>query len=150
MNQHIENCTKSNVVSTIRILKCSAEYLSAFGSLVTNDRDYGENSKICVSITFAGLLDDPSVLIEGVLFRARYLGSTQLVCEGQPTKSTRMCQAEEAVSRIKVRFIILNFLYTYYHSSRKYLLFLFIFISLEFIRLNRNFTISAVFSDNCN
>ncbi|KAL0127461.1 hypothetical protein PUN28_005622 [Cardiocondyla obscurior] len=47
------------------------------------------------------LLDDPSVLIEGVLFRARYLGSTQLVCEGQPTKSTRMCQAEEAVSRIK-------------------------------------------------
>lgn len=48
-----------------------------------------------------GLLD-PAVLIEGVLFRARYLGSTQLVCEGQPTKSTRMMQAEEAVSRIKV------------------------------------------------
>ncbi|XP_055680912.1 uncharacterized protein LOC129788691 [Lutzomyia longipalpis] len=47
-----------------------------------------------------GLLD-PAVLIEGVLFRARYLGSTQLVCEGQPTKSTRMIQAEEAVSRIK-------------------------------------------------
>ncbi|KAL9880719.1 X11L isoform 2-T3 [Glossina fuscipes fuscipes] len=47
-----------------------------------------------------GLLD-PLVLIEGVLFRARYLGSTQLVCEGQPTKSTRMMQAEEAVSRIK-------------------------------------------------
>jgi len=48
------------------------------------------------------LIHDPSVLIEGVLFRARYLGSTQLVCEGQPTKSTRMMQAEEAVSRIKV------------------------------------------------
>ncbi|KRT78893.1 PDZ domain-containing protein [Oryctes borbonicus] len=44
---------------------------------------------------------DQSVLIEGVLFRARYLGSTQLVCEGQPTKTTRMMQAEEAVSRIK-------------------------------------------------
>ncbi|XP_017787076.1 PREDICTED: amyloid beta A4 precursor protein-binding family A member 2-like isoform X10 [Nicrophorus vespilloides] len=44
---------------------------------------------------------DPTVLIEGVLFRARYLGSTQLVCEGQPTKTTRMMQAEEAVSRIK-------------------------------------------------
>ena len=42
------------------------------------------------------------MLIEGVLFRAKYLGSTQLVCEGQPTKSTRMMQAEEAVSRIKV------------------------------------------------
>ncbi|XP_065077408.1 amyloid-beta A4 precursor protein-binding family A member 2-like isoform X2 [Ochlerotatus camptorhynchus] len=50
--------------------------------------------------TKEGLLD-PAVLIEGVLFRARYLGSTQLVCEGQPTKSTRMMQAEEAVSRIK-------------------------------------------------
>ncbi|KAJ2940680.1 hypothetical protein O0L34_g14789 [Tuta absoluta] len=45
--------------------------------------------------------EDPSVLIEGVLFRARYLGSTQLACEGQPTKATRMLQAEEAVSRIK-------------------------------------------------
>ncbi|XP_045034147.1 serine-rich adhesin for platelets-like isoform X12 [Daphnia magna] len=41
------------------------------------------------------------VLIEGVLFRANYLGSTQIVCEGQPTKYTRMMQAEEAVSRIK-------------------------------------------------
>lgn len=48
-------------------------------------------------------VDHPrEVLIEGVLFRARYLGSTQLVCEGgQPTKATRMIQAEEAVSRIK-------------------------------------------------
>jgi hypothetical protein len=49
------------------------------------------------------MIHEPAVLIEGVLFRARYLGSTQLVCEGQPTKTTRMTQAEEAVSRIKVR-----------------------------------------------
>lgn len=55
---------------------------------------------------------DPAVLIEGVLFRARYLGSTQLVCEGQPTKTTRMLQAEEAVSRIKVTFQLnLTFLF---------------------------------------
>ena len=54
----------------------------------------------------AGPVTDPKVLIEGVLFRARYLGSTQLVCEGQPTKATRMMQAEEAVSRIKVTIII--------------------------------------------
>lgn len=47
------------------------------------------------------------MLIEGVLFRAKYLGSTQLVCEGQPTKSTRMMQAEEAVSRIKVNPLII-------------------------------------------
>lgn len=55
----------------------------------------------------AGLLE-PAVLIEGVLFRAKYLGSTQLVCEGQPTKTTRMMQAEEAVSRIKVILRLIN------------------------------------------
>jgi hypothetical protein len=48
------------------------------------------------------MVHEPAVLIEGVLFRANYLGSTQIVCEGQPTKYTRMMQAEEAVSRIKV------------------------------------------------
>lgn len=53
-----------------------------------------------------------SVLIEGVLFRARYLGSTQLVCEGQPTKTTRMMQAEEAVSRIKVMHENIIFLHS--------------------------------------
>lgn len=42
------------------------------------------------------------MLIEGVLFGANYLGSTQLTCDGRPTKTTRMVQAEEAVSRIKV------------------------------------------------
>lgn len=55
-----------------------------------------------ITPTFFLDLLQQSVLIEGVLFRARYLGSTQLVCEGQPTKTTRMMQAEEAVSRIKV------------------------------------------------
>jgi len=53
------------------------------------------------------MIHEPAVLIEGVLFRARYLGSTQLACEGQPTKSTRMMQAEEAVSRIKVMLPII-------------------------------------------
>ncbi|XP_064650638.1 uncharacterized protein LOC135502055 isoform X3 [Lineus longissimus] len=45
--------------------------------------------------------DEPTVLIEGVLFRARYLGSTQLISEGQPSKAMRMMQAQEAVGRIK-------------------------------------------------
>ncbi len=45
---------------------------------------------------------DNQVLIEGVLFRARYLGSTQLATDGNPTKLTRMLQAQEAVGRIKV------------------------------------------------
>ena len=47
---------------------------------------------------------DPLHLIDGILFRAMYLGTTQLVCEGRPTKSLRMMQAEEAVTRIKVRW----------------------------------------------
>jgi len=46
-----------------------------------------------------------TVLIEGVLFRARYLGSTQLISEGQPSKAVRMMQAQEAISRIKVCYI---------------------------------------------
>ena len=63
---------------------------------------YDEISLLHQCVFIPGPVTDPKVLIEGVLFRARYLGSTQLVCEGQPTKATRMMQAEEAVSRIKV------------------------------------------------
>lgn len=51
---------------------------------------------------FAVIVHEPAVLIEGVLFRARYLGSTQLICEGRPTKTSRMMQAQEAVARVKV------------------------------------------------
>ncbi|CEF68450.1 PDZ domain and PTB/PI domain and Pleckstrin homology-like domain-containing protein [Strongyloides ratti] len=47
------------------------------------------------------LIYEPAVLIEGVLFRAKYLGSTQLVCDGRPSKSSRMSQAQEAVARVK-------------------------------------------------
>jgi len=45
--------------------------------------------------------DEPTVLIEGILFRAAYLGSTQLMSESQPSKGIRMLQAQEAVGRIK-------------------------------------------------
>ncbi|CAG2108155.1 unnamed protein product [Medioppia subpectinata] len=74
------------------------------GAQRTDDRGFFEdksNSNKRSNATREAFIHDPSVLIEGVLFRARYLGSTQLVCEGQPTKATRMMQAEEAVSRIK-------------------------------------------------
>jgi len=51
-------------------------------------------------------LRDPAnklVLIEGVLFRASYLGSTQLTAQcGHTTKDARMIQAHEAVCRVKV------------------------------------------------
>lgn len=50
------------------------------------------------------MVHEPAVLIEGVLFRARYLGSTQLTTDSRPTKANRMAQAQEAVTRVKVIF----------------------------------------------
>lgn len=96
-----EDSLLDTIMSSVRLPQCSSEHLAAIGTLHYKN-DGIKSSKWYVSVPLSDLLDDPSVLIEGVLFRARYLGSTQLVCEGQPTKSTRMCQAEEAVSRIKV------------------------------------------------
>ena len=46
--------------------------------------------------------DEPTVLIEGILFRAAYLGSTQIMSDSQPSRAIRMMQAQEAVGRIKV------------------------------------------------
>ncbi|KAF7257154.1 hypothetical protein EG68_05067 [Paragonimus skrjabini miyazakii] len=45
--------------------------------------------------------DSPDKLINGLIFRTRYLGSTQLQFERQPTRNSRMFQAQEAVNRIK-------------------------------------------------
>ncbi|NXD17672.1 APBA1 protein, partial [Nothocercus nigrocapillus] len=44
---------------------------------------------------------DPEDLLDGVIFGAKYLGSTQLVSERSPATSVRMAQAQEAVDRIK-------------------------------------------------
>nr|XP_020636608.1 amyloid beta A4 precursor protein-binding family A member 3 [Pogona vitticeps]XP_020636609.1 amyloid beta A4 precursor protein-binding family A member 3 [Pogona vitticeps] len=44
---------------------------------------------------------DAEDLLEGVVFGAQYLGSTQLVSERNPPTSVRMAQAQEAVDRIK-------------------------------------------------
>ncbi|XP_008835275.1 amyloid-beta A4 precursor protein-binding family A member 3 isoform X2 [Nannospalax galili] len=44
---------------------------------------------------------DHSDLIDGVIFGAKYLGSTQLLSERSPPSSTRMAQAQEAVDRVK-------------------------------------------------
>lgn len=40
-------------------------------------------------------------LKDGVIFTAKYLGSTQLLSERSPPPSTRMAQAQEAVDRVK-------------------------------------------------
>ncbi|KAM7540096.1 hypothetical protein Aperf_G00000022650 [Anoplocephala perfoliata] len=45
--------------------------------------------------------DFPERLIEGRLYRSRYLGSTQLLCEDHPSKTNRLHQAQEAVQRVK-------------------------------------------------
>ncbi|KJH48275.1 phosphotyrosine interaction domain protein [Dictyocaulus viviparus] len=47
------------------------------------------------------MIHEPAVLIEGVLFRARYLGSTQMMYESRGSKAARMAQAQEAVGRVK-------------------------------------------------
>lgn len=45
---------------------------------------------------------DPEDLLDGVVFGAKYLGSTQLKSEKNPSTNARMTQAQEAVDRIKV------------------------------------------------
>ena len=60
----------------------------------------------CVLCTVCVCVCVWSVLIEGVLFRARYLGSTQLISDGQPSKAVRMLQAQEAIARIKVQYAL--------------------------------------------
>ncbi|XP_074525273.1 amyloid-beta A4 precursor protein-binding family A member 3 [Halichoeres trimaculatus] len=44
---------------------------------------------------------DPEDLLDGVVFGAKYLGSTQLKSERNPATNARMAQAQEAVDRIK-------------------------------------------------
>ncbi|XP_031292795.2 amyloid-beta A4 precursor protein-binding family A member 3 isoform X2 [Camelus dromedarius] len=44
---------------------------------------------------------DHEDLLDGVIFGAKYLGSTQLVSERNPPPSTRMAQAQEAMDRVK-------------------------------------------------
>ncbi|XP_048197975.1 amyloid-beta A4 precursor protein-binding family A member 3 [Perognathus longimembris pacificus] len=44
---------------------------------------------------------DHEDLMDGVIFGAKYLGSTQLVSERNPPPSMRMAQAQEAVDRVK-------------------------------------------------
>ncbi|EHB06599.1 Amyloid beta A4 precursor protein-binding family A member 3 [Heterocephalus glaber] len=44
---------------------------------------------------------DHEDLLDGVIFGAKYLGSTQLLSERNPPPSTRMAQAQEAMARVK-------------------------------------------------
>ncbi|XP_044139243.1 amyloid-beta A4 precursor protein-binding family A member 2 isoform X2 [Bufo gargarizans] len=56
--------------------------------------------------TFPSFVDvpgpcEPEDLIDGIIFAANFLGSTQLLSERNPSKNIRMMQAQEAVSRVK-------------------------------------------------
>uniref|UniRef100_A0A3B5L547 Amyloid beta (A4) precursor protein-binding, family A, member 1b n=1 Tax=Xiphophorus couchianus TaxID=32473 RepID=A0A3B5L547_9TELE len=44
---------------------------------------------------------DPEDLIDGIIFAATYLGCTHLLSERTPSKSARMQQAQEAMSRVR-------------------------------------------------
>uniref|UniRef100_A0A665VB73 Amyloid beta precursor protein binding family A member 3 n=1 Tax=Echeneis naucrates TaxID=173247 RepID=A0A665VB73_ECHNA len=44
---------------------------------------------------------DPEDLLDGVIFGAKYLGSTQIRSDRNPSTNARMAQAQEAVDRIK-------------------------------------------------
>ncbi|XP_072309188.1 amyloid-beta A4 precursor protein-binding family A member 1-like [Eucyclogobius newberryi] len=44
---------------------------------------------------------DPDDLIDGIIFAATYLGCTHLLSERTPSKSARMQQAQEAMSRVR-------------------------------------------------
>lgn len=46
---------------------------------------------------------DPEDLLDGVVFGAKYLGSTQIKSDKNPSTNARMAQAQEAVDRIKVK-----------------------------------------------
>ncbi|XP_054031155.1 amyloid-beta A4 precursor protein-binding family A member 3 isoform X2 [Dryobates pubescens] len=60
-----------------------------------------ESSSSCVAFKEVPGPCDPEELLDGVIFGAKYLGSTQLVSERNPPASVRMAQAQEAVDRIK-------------------------------------------------
>lgn len=48
---------------------------------------------------------DTDDLLDGVVFGAKYLGSTQIRSDKNPSTNARMSQAQEAVDRIKVILI---------------------------------------------
>uniref|UniRef100_A0A8C2XMS1 Amyloid-beta A4 precursor protein-binding family A member 3 n=1 Tax=Cyclopterus lumpus TaxID=8103 RepID=A0A8C2XMS1_CYCLU len=55
---------------------------------------------LCFTLLVPGPCD-PEDLLDGVIFGAKYLGSTQIKSEKTPSTNARMTQAQEAVDRIK-------------------------------------------------
>lgn len=83
--------------STMIITSFTLFHLSMYVVLLFDS--FCESSLSCVSVPGPC---DPEDLIDGIIFAANYLGSTQLLSDKTPSKNVRMMQAQEAVSRIKV------------------------------------------------
>uniref|UniRef100_A0A673GHF4 Amyloid-beta A4 precursor protein-binding family A member 3 n=1 Tax=Sinocyclocheilus rhinocerous TaxID=307959 RepID=A0A673GHF4_9TELE len=69
-----------------------------FVSAMSHVEDHQEDLSDSSPEAFPGPCDSED-LIDGIIFAANYLGSTQLLSERTPTKSARMQQAQEAMSR---------------------------------------------------
>ncbi|XP_004375854.1 amyloid-beta A4 precursor protein-binding family A member 1 [Trichechus manatus latirostris] len=67
----------------------------------TNKESVTSLTAVALCVTVPGPCD-PEDLIDGIIFAANYLGSTQLLSDKTPSKNVRMMQAQEAVSRIKM------------------------------------------------
>uniref|UniRef100_A0A3B4XVB2 Amyloid beta (A4) precursor protein-binding, family A, member 1b n=1 Tax=Seriola lalandi dorsalis TaxID=1841481 RepID=A0A3B4XVB2_SERLL len=70
------------------------------------DEDYSESCSLSHSTSLLLVHAvpgpcDPEDLIDGIIFAATYLGCTHLLSERTPTKSARMQQAQEAMSRVR-------------------------------------------------
>nr|XP_055041087.1 amyloid-beta A4 precursor protein-binding family A member 2 [Misgurnus anguillicaudatus] len=73
---------------------------------LTPDQSVGENNDLQEDDAQSAYKNvpgpcDPEDLLDGVIFTAKYLGSTQLQSEKNPSTNARMSQAQEAVDRIK-------------------------------------------------
>lgn len=67
---------------------------------------------LCICFPVPGPCE-PEDLINGIIFAANYLGSTQLLSDRNPSKSVRMKQAQEAVDCVKVSYKIFHRYSTY-------------------------------------
>ncbi|XP_077424285.1 amyloid-beta A4 precursor protein-binding family A member 2 isoform X2 [Vanacampus margaritifer] len=68
------------------------------------DEESGSPKKTQEAASFPSFEDgpcEPEDLIDGIIFAANYLGCTQVLSDKNPSKTVRMSQAHEAVSRIK-------------------------------------------------
>ncbi|XP_039709379.1 amyloid-beta A4 precursor protein-binding family A member 2 isoform X2 [Pteropus medius] len=69
----------------------------------SDNNNFPETKKVASFPSFVAVPGpcEPEDLIDGIIFAANYLGSTQLLSERNPSKNIRMMQAQEAVSRVK-------------------------------------------------